>query len=677
MRRFLYSLLTITVVVGTVFVVGAVTLIRKPMPDTTGELALPGLSGEVVIRRDAQGVPHITADTPEDLFFAQGYVNAQDRFHEMDVRRHVAAGRLRELVDEHGIGADRLIRALKVPEHAERDLAAMPNPARRVVEAYARGVNAYSGGRSGSSLGLEYTAKTLVGRDYRPEQWRAVDSVAWASLLDWSFADGVTDDVDRILIGRHMPPSRVDQLYPGTDRPAAASKRMRIEFAEPSGVGTLLALRDAMDTVRKATGLPTAEGTDAWVSGQRLTARVASTLSIPGPWYQIGLHCRKVSAACPYDVSGLSLTGMPGVLVGRNSAVAWGLAPAPVAAAQLDVAKSKGPVDGTVVGTLPNGHRLVLTSSRLDGRPGLAALLALDRAATPDLVRNAAESLHMPFDVVYLSASGERGDVPAEPDRPVAPRPEPAPTSQAADILVPRLMALRIDSAFAREGQRTLRGWDRRMSADHPAAAYFAAVWRTLLAKIFHDEIPWAQWPDGSRRWTTVVGELLDHPTSTWWDDLSTPQVAEHRDDILRASMIEARDELTRIQARDVRGWDWGTLHGARLQNPTLAGVLFERGPVRLGGSGDTDAATAWNPAAGFETTAAPVASVVADMRSPDESRWIQSTGASGHPFSPHYTDQLPVWSRGATVRWPWSVGASGRAMREELRLGPAARVNP
>jgi penicillin amidase len=85
-----------------VLVLGATTslviaTVRRPMPQLSGELALPGLSAQVEVFRDGYGVPHIYADNAEDLFEAQGFVHAQDRFYEMDIRRHVTAGRLSEL----------------------------------------------------------------------------------------------------------------------------------------------------------------------------------------------------------------------------------------------------------------------------------------------------------------------------------------------------------------------------------------------------------------------------------------------------------------------------------------------------------------------------------------------------------------------------------------------------
>jgi len=88
------------VVVLVAVTITGVVLVRRPFPQTTGEITVPGLQGEVEVVRDEHGIPQLYADTMEDLMRAQGYVQAQDRFYEMDVRRHITAGRLSELFGE-------------------------------------------------------------------------------------------------------------------------------------------------------------------------------------------------------------------------------------------------------------------------------------------------------------------------------------------------------------------------------------------------------------------------------------------------------------------------------------------------------------------------------------------------------------------------------------------------
>jgi penicillin amidase len=236
------------------------------------------------------------------------------------------------------------------------------------------------------------------------------------------------------------------------------------------------------------------------------------------------------------------------------------------------------------------------------------------------------------------------------------------------------LLPVEVGTRFAEQAKGTLRTWDREMSAGTPAAAYFAAVWRNVLALTFHDELPKALWPDGGPRWTVVVRGLLADPSAEWWDNLATPDKVERRDDILRRAMEDARDELTRIRARDVAEWDWSDLHAAPLRNPTLSGRLFERGPVRVAGSHDTIEATSWDAARGYATVTAPAARLAINLAAPDESRWIVSTGASGHTFADHYTDQVDVWAASRDLRWRFTPAALDKQAHSTLRLTSPTR---
>jgi penicillin amidase len=167
---------------------------------------------------------------------------------------------------------------------------------------------------------------------------------------------------------------------------------------------------------------------------------------------------------------------------------------------------------------------------------------------------------------------------------------------------------------------------------------------------------------------------LLADPSATWWDNMATPGIREMRDDILRQAMEEARDELTMIRARDVHAWDWSDLHAPLLRNPTLDGRLFERGPVPLAGSWDTVEGTAWDAAVGYQAVSAPVAKLQMALTRPDASRWVLSTGQSGHAFSDHYIDQVPVWSAGRDIAWPFSRAAVEKQAVDRLTVASPTR---
>ena len=250
--------------------------------------------------------------------------------------------------------------------------------------------------------------------------------------------------------------------------------------------------------------------------------------------------------------------------------------------------------------------------------------------------------------------------------------------SPLAPMLVPRLLDIDLPRGYWSAGQRQLRRWDFGQSADSAPAEYFNVVWRTLLDLTFHDEMPEDVWPSGGDRWIAVMGGLLENPGSTWWDDQETPEV-ETRDDILRLAMTEARDEVTRLDAVAVDGWAWGHLHRLELTEQTLgtSGIgpvewLVNRDGWEVGGGPAAVNATANLASEGYTVDFAPSMRMVVSLADFDDSRWVNLTGVSGHPFSDHYTDQTDLWARGETLPWVFSREAVESAGEHTLTLLPA-----
>ena len=248
-----------------------------------------------------------------------------------------------------------------------------------------------------------------------------------------------------------------------------------------------------------------------------------------------------------------------------------------------------------------------------------------------------------------------------------------------APRLVPYLLEVDAGSRYYAGGQKLLRDWDFTQPPESAAAAYYNAVWRNLLSLTFTDELPASVAPKGGDRWFEVVGALLDEPADPWWDDVGTEDVREGRDDVLRTALRDARDELVRLQSRRVDGWTWGHQHTLELRNQTLGssgnGVaerLLNRGPWELGGSGGVVQATSWDASLGYEATAVPSMRMVVSLADFDASTWVNLTGASGHAFGAHYTDQTDLWAAGETLTWPFSTEAVQAAAEDRLLLSPA-----
>ncbi|MDP3969130.1 MAG: penicillin acylase family protein [Nocardioides sp.] len=333
--------------------VTAVVLVRRPFPQTSGEIDVPGLSADVEVLRDEHGIPQVYADTAEDLFLAQGFVHAQDRFFEMDFRRHVTAGRVSELVGEGGLETDRYIRTMGWRRVAEQELSLLSAETRTYLDAYAAGVNAYTQDRGAGALGLEYTVLSLDGLDYTPEPWTAVDSVAWLKAMAWDLRGNMTDEIGRALATVDVGADRAAELYPDypfdRHRPIVEGGGVVDGVFEPDATGSgtrkparaplsaqvdrlLEDVRAGVEAMPAMVGKGRGVGSNSWVvAGDRTTTGsplLANDphlgISVPGIWHQMGLHCRTVTADCPFDVSGFTFSGVPGVVIGHNAEVAWG-----------------------------------------------------------------------------------------------------------------------------------------------------------------------------------------------------------------------------------------------------------------------------------------------------------------------------------------------------------------
>ncbi len=334
--------------------------VQRSFPETNGTVQAAGLEQPVSVQRDASGVPTITAQTSHDLFFAQGFVHAQDRFWEMDFRRHLTAGRLSELFGESQLGTDTFLRSLGWHEIAQREVDALPTEVRAYYDAYAAGVNAYLAERQGAGLSLEYAVLGLQHPGYTPEPWTPADSVAWFKAMAWDLRTNIEDETTRALLAARLDATALGQLYPAypfDEHPvivdedwakvlpeAVASEAGRDAAAVRAGDGQVLLGSDfstvdaitSIDAIAEVDALIASQGegvgSNSWVvsgehtaSGEPLLANDPHlSAALPSVWTQLQLRCATVSDACPFDVAGFSFSGLPGIVIGHNQQVAWG-----------------------------------------------------------------------------------------------------------------------------------------------------------------------------------------------------------------------------------------------------------------------------------------------------------------------------------------------------------------
>ncbi len=344
----LATLLAVVLIV--VCSVGGLVLFNttRMLPQHGSLLYVGGLQDRVEVLWDAWGIPHIYASNAHDLFFAQGYLHAQDRWWQMEFQRHVGQGRIAELTGYNPavVGNDLFIRTAGWRQSAEADLAMLDSVTRAALDSYAAGVNAYIGGRPGGDLALEYTLLGLNGVGIEVEPWEPVDTLFWAKALSWDQSGNRGRELESLLLADLSSDLRDAYFvsYPYDQRPTilttddlslaetAASARQDSSSAGASPGGNAR-LAGGVTAYTPFLGSDESVGSNSWAIGGQNTASGMPILAndphigiqMPSTWYEIGLHCRPVSEDCPYDLVGFSVAGTPLILIGHNGQIAWGL----------------------------------------------------------------------------------------------------------------------------------------------------------------------------------------------------------------------------------------------------------------------------------------------------------------------------------------------------------------
>ncbi|MGH2487414.1 MAG: penicillin acylase family protein [Ktedonobacterales bacterium] len=331
--------------------------VQRTLPTTEGTLKLPGLQQPVSVVRDQWGVPHISGYGLNDLAYAQGYVTAQDRLFQMEMNRAIAQGRLAELFgpgsDNSLLDADEFLRTLNLYQSARIELLTIDPLVRGELQSYADGVNAFLSSHGGNSLtnSLPLEFKIL---GVTPEPWKPVDSLAYGRVVALSLDSNWRTKYARALTLAKLGPDATNALYPAY--PAAnptlftatgeaapitgASPLAATTHTLPATATVSPAARAATDALSDSTllrgadvvqqllgGLTDALGSNDWVIDGTKTTTGAPLLAndphlginMPSIWYEIALRGGGL------DVIGYSFPGDPGVVIGHNDRIAWGV----------------------------------------------------------------------------------------------------------------------------------------------------------------------------------------------------------------------------------------------------------------------------------------------------------------------------------------------------------------
>ena len=312
---------------------------RSALPQLDGSVMVKGLSAPVKVTRDGHGVPAIEAASLEDLFFAQGYVTAQDRLWQMDVMRRFGSGELSEILGEDTLKIDREQRILGLRAAAKKSLSLASPRDRSYFDAYARGVNAYIAERQ-KNLPVEFRILK-----YQPKPWQAEDSIVIAHQMvkDLNYYT-LGDTLAREKILAKLGPELTADLYVNHswhDRPPTV---MREDLSDQpsqdsgdkdnddddddddSGPDNAVTRRSGPGEIWAGHAPEAVNGSNDWVVSGAHTVTGKPLLSndmhlghqMPNLWYEAHLKAGNV------DVAGVTLPGMPYVIVGHNQRIAWG-----------------------------------------------------------------------------------------------------------------------------------------------------------------------------------------------------------------------------------------------------------------------------------------------------------------------------------------------------------------
>ncbi|WP_425509061.1 penicillin acylase family protein [Virgibacillus doumboii] len=308
-KKILLLVLGILLAIGVILFLFANAYINRSLAQTEGTIKLPALQNEVTVITDDNGVPHITAENAHDLYMAQGYIQAQGRMFQMEMSRRQASGTLSEVVGEAAVETDKYFRTLGLRRAAEESYEIYSEENKQVLRWFADGVNAYiKQAKEDNSLPIEFT---LMGSE--PAEWTPIDSLTIGKYMAFDLGGHWERQAFNYYALNNFAEEKAYELFPTypEDKPTIISE---------DEVNVAAAFDGAV--------IPhTFNGSNNWVvsgeksaSGKPLLANDPHLgLATPSIWYQMHLESPEV------NVSGVIFAGVPGIILGHNEDIAWGV----------------------------------------------------------------------------------------------------------------------------------------------------------------------------------------------------------------------------------------------------------------------------------------------------------------------------------------------------------------
>lgn len=286
--------------------------VNRSLPKVEGTIELPELNDEVVVTTDQHGVPHIKATSDRDLFIAQGYIQAQNRIVQMELSRRQASGTLSEIVGEEAVNHDKYFRTLGLRRAAEKSYDLYSEEVKQVLQWFADGVNAYiEEATENNRLPVELT---LLGAE--PEAWTPLDSLTIGKYMAFDLGGHWERQAFNYYLLNHFSEEQAYELFP----------------SYPENAATIIH-DEEIDTVDVASSFEHAviphafNGSNNWVvSGEKTDSGMPLLaddphlgLATPSVWLQMHLETDDL------NVSGVIFAGVPGIILGHNDSIAWGV----------------------------------------------------------------------------------------------------------------------------------------------------------------------------------------------------------------------------------------------------------------------------------------------------------------------------------------------------------------
>ncbi len=757
-----------------VLLVGGSLFIRRTFPTINGTVRVPGplsswsLHSSVEVYRDKWGIPHIYADDAEDLFFAQGYVTAQDRLWQMEMNRRIGSGTLSEVVGDATLETDRFIRTIGWRRVAEIEAANLEGDALVMLEAYAAGVNAFIDTHRGS-LPLEFT---ILG--FQPGPWTPADSISWAKVMAWDLGGNWEAELLRAKLIDTLGEGKAAELAPpypdrspliippevggygNLDIEGVLARYTPVKESLGAGGPGLGSNNWVVDGTKSATGMPL------------LANDTHLPLGLPSIWYDVHL------IGGGYHVEGYTFPGVPGAIVGHNEDIAWGVTNCNPDVQDLyvekinpdnpdqyeyqgqwldmeiieEVIQVKGgePVTervrltrhGPIINPVVEGLTEVLAFrwTALEPTRIYDSLVLLDKASNWEEFRTAMALWAVPSqNFVYADREGNigyqtpglvpirveghtgllpvpgwtgeyewQGYIPFEElptvlnpsthfivtannkvvddsyphrlayDYAVGHRAERITTllgekdmlsvldfqrihgdtySIPGEIFTPYVLQIKPEGFLQERALNEIRDWDYYNDRDSTGAAILEVFYLKLVENTFADELGEELFAEyvGADTWHHIALEdMIEETDNPWFDDVNTPE-RETRDDIVLRAFADALDYLGNKFGDVPHTWEWGRLHAITFVHQPLgqSGIaplemIFNRGPVEVGGSDYTVNAASYDPEEPFATVHGVSQRLIVDLSNLDNSLSTHTVGQSGLPFNKHYDDMIALW---------------------------------